>query len=423
MPAEYDIVVRNGYVQQRESTVDIAIRDGTIQEVTDGADGAGREEIDAGGNLVSSGFVDAHKHIDRALSAAGERVPVANEEPNESPGYIGELFDRYYEETPRATLKERVVRNIGMAVVSGTTHVRSHVAVDHSIGPELVRIVIDAYEETSELVDLELVPYATQGLDESEPAVREAIDTCQDRLGDANVHLGGSIGLHGGEQPPSVDRTLDRWFELASDLNVDLDVHVTSRGAAGYYSLWRLAEYTREFGYEGRVVVVHAWALAHLPVWWLRPLVDTLSEADIDLVTCYNSIRESMPVEDIVDCGIRLAHGTDNDQDFVYANGNADPLEAALVMSYKLIEDWHFDERYRWSGTNPALDYFWQMVTSEAAAVTDLAPEYGISEGTPADLVVFDEPSPQWAIIRQASRRAVIKDGQVVARGGELSSR
>jgi hypothetical protein len=69
-----------------------------------------------------------------------------------------------------------------------------------------------------------------------------------------------------------------------------------------------------------------------------------------------------------------LAHGTDNDQDFVYANGNADPLEAAMVMSYTLVGYWH-----------------------------------------------FDEPSPEWAIIRQANRRAVIKDGTVVARDGEIT--
>lgn len=61
------------------------------------------------------------------------------------------------------------------------------------------------------------------------------------------------------------------------------------------------------------------------------------------------------------------------------------------------------------------------MLTTRAAAVTDVDDGYGIVEGSPADLVVLDEPSPEWAIIRQASRRAVIKDGTVVARDGEIT--
>lgn len=420
MSEEYDLVIRDGYVQSRGERVDIATDGGMIVEVAETVDGTGQEEFDAEGNLVSPGFIDAHKHIDRALSATGERFPLANEDPNDSPGYIGELFDSYYEETPRDVLEERVVRNLEMAVESGTTHVRSHIAVDHSIGTDLVEIVLDAYEETRELVDLQLVPYATRGLDESEPAVREAITRCQESLGEENVQLGGSIGLHGGsDSVQNYDATVSRWLDLASDLDVDLDVHVTARGAAGYYALMRLAENTRQYEYDGRVRVVHAWALAHLPDWWLGPLLETLAETDIDIVTCYNSIRESMPVDDIFERGLTLAHGTDNDQDFVYANGNADPLEAAMVMSYKLIGDWHFDERYRWSETNRALGLFWQMLTREGALAVGIESDYGIAVGSNADLVVLDEPSPQWAILRQATRRAVIKDGRVVARDGE----
>ncbi len=421
MPEQYDLVIRNGYVEDRKKCVDIGVHDGAIVEITESVDKTGREEIDAEENLVFPGFVDAHKHVDRALSATGERLPLANDEPNDSPTYLGEVFDSYYEETPRDILQERVVTNIRMAVESGTTHIRSHVAVDHSIGTELVDIVLDAYDETRELVDLELVLYAAGGLAEGEPNVREAIDSSQERLGEENVLLGGSIGLVGGtDSVQNVDSTLREWFELATELDIDLDVHVTPRNAAGYYALMRLAEYTLKFDYQHRVTAVHAWALAQIPEWWLTSLLEALEQNGINVITCYNSIRESMPVEQIIDSGVTLAHGTDNDQDFVYANGNADPLEAALVMSYKLIKDWHFDERYRWSETNPALGLFWQILTEESAEVLGIEAEYGVSEGSQANLVVLDEPSPQWAIIRQATRRAVVKDGQVVAKDGEI---
>jgi cytosine/adenosine deaminase-related metal-dependent hydrolase len=242
---------------------------------------------------------------------------------------------------------------------------------------------------------------------------RDALET--------QVSLGGSITLVGGDPSMEVGRTIDRWFTFATDHDLDLDVHVTPRGAAGYSALDRLAEATIAHDYQDRVTAVHGWGLAGLPEWWLDPLLERLGRAGVNLTVCYNSLRESMPINSIDHSEVTLAHGTDNDRDFVYPHGNADSLEAAQIMSYILIDDWHFPPDYRWSETNPALETLWEAVTVGGAKILGLN-EYGTEIGTPADLVLFDEPSPQWAIIAQATKRAVIKDGRIVARDGELTA-
>jgi len=67
MAIEYDLVIRNGTVidgtgaEPRDA--DVAVRDGRIAAVGDVA-AAGREEIDAGGLVVTPGFVDIHTHYD-----------------------------------------------------------------------------------------------------------------------------------------------------------------------------------------------------------------------------------------------------------------------------------------------------------------------------------------------------------------------
>ena len=421
---EYDVVVRRGRLFGRDldRLADVGIADGRIVAVAESLDGIGAEEIDARGNLVSPSFVDCHKHVDRALAATGGLRPAWNELPNASPAAVGDRFDAYYDSLAPGELEDRIVENLRMAVRAGTTHVRSHVAVDHSIGTATMAACLRAQERTRDLLDLELVPYATSGLDDAgaRQNVRKAVEDAAAVCGRSHVALGGSLGLVGGNaEVSSFERTIDSWFALATDLDVDIDVHVTARGSAGYYALMRLADATAAHGYEGRVNVVHAWTLAQLPDWWLDAVLRRLAAVDVSITTCYNSIRQGMPIRRFGEHGVLLAHGTDNDQDFVYAHGNADPLEAALVASYGLIGDWHFDADYRWSETNPALRQLWRTLTVDGARLVGKSAT-GIRPGRPADIVVVDEPSPEWAIVRQASRIAVISDGRVVAEDGRI---
>jgi N-acyl-D-aspartate/D-glutamate deacylase len=67
MAGEYDLVIRGGTLADGTGAAlhegDVAIRDGGIAAIGKVA-GAGREEIDARGKLVTPGFVDIHTHYD-----------------------------------------------------------------------------------------------------------------------------------------------------------------------------------------------------------------------------------------------------------------------------------------------------------------------------------------------------------------------
>jgi cytosine/adenosine deaminase-related metal-dependent hydrolase len=415
----YDLLIRNAYLHRRDAVADVGVDGGRIARIGESLPGAAVETVDADGDLLAPGFADAHKHVDRALAATGERRPIANDRPNASPQYVSDLFDAYYRELTVDELADRVAENLRMAVAAGTTHVRTHVTADTAIGIDTMAAVLEAVARLDGAIDLQVVPYAAGGYADPDAVslVGRAIDVARERL-DGRVLLGGSLGLIGGRPAASVDATIERWFDLATAADVDLDVHVTGRGAAGYYALDRLAAATQSEGFEGRVTVVHAWALAQIPDWWLEGLLARLDRSGIGVTVCYNSLRSGMPVRRI-DERTRLAHGTDNDQDFVYPHGNADPLEAAQIASYTLIGDWHFDPDYRWAETNPALDLLWNAITYGAAETMGID-GYGIEEGTPADLVLLADPSPEWAIIRRATRRHVWKGGELVAENDEF---
>ncbi|MET0377232.1 MAG: amidohydrolase family protein [Rhizorhabdus sp.] len=69
--AEYDLIIRGGTIADGTGAPlqvgDVAVKDGVIVAVGELA-GAGREEIDAQGKLVTPGFVDIHTHYDAQVT-------------------------------------------------------------------------------------------------------------------------------------------------------------------------------------------------------------------------------------------------------------------------------------------------------------------------------------------------------------------
>ena len=67
MTASYDLVIRGGTIVDGTGKPgfkgDVAIKGGKVAAVGT-VDGAGKEEIDAGGRIVAPGFVDVHTHLD-----------------------------------------------------------------------------------------------------------------------------------------------------------------------------------------------------------------------------------------------------------------------------------------------------------------------------------------------------------------------
>ena len=64
---QYDLVIRNGIVHDGLGTpgrkADVAVNGGLIVAIG-AVEGAGTEEIDAAGMLVTPGFIDPHTHYD-----------------------------------------------------------------------------------------------------------------------------------------------------------------------------------------------------------------------------------------------------------------------------------------------------------------------------------------------------------------------
>lgn len=421
--ATYDILLRNGYTVEHDAVVDVGVADGVIEAIdADGLDGDADRVVDVDGGFVSPGLVDPHKHIDRALVAEGECVPRGNEAAFDMDRSL-EHERAYYADATVDDVAETAARNLEMAVSHGTTHVRSHLTVDPDLrGTDCVEAAVRARSMADDVVDLQLVPGSYE---DRTPAGRRALEDAIELATDDDRH---NAVLLGGSNPAArtgdLDGTLELWFDLAERHDVDVDVHVDEEGTLGGYTLERLADRAEARGYEGRVTAVHAYGLAAMPRARAREVVERCAEVGMGLITCYNSVRTGMPMRDLLTTeGVAFAHGTDNDRDFVLPHGNANQVEAANVLVHKLHgarERHDPDGAYRWLESNPGLGHLWEMVTYGGARILGVEAEYGVREGTPADLAVFDSPSPQWAVVDADDPTHVLKDGRVVAEDGEV---
>ena len=74
----YDLLIRNARLHRRSGAVDIAVQDGRFARIApDLSQNAAGRAMDAGGRLVSPPFIDAHVHLDAALTVDQPRPNVS----------------------------------------------------------------------------------------------------------------------------------------------------------------------------------------------------------------------------------------------------------------------------------------------------------------------------------------------------------
>jgi cytosine/creatinine deaminase len=141
----------------------------------------------------------------------------------------------------------------------------------------------------------------------------------------------------------------------------------------------------------------------------VNPYANSLIQGRLDP---YPKRRGFAQLKELLRAGVNVSLGNDVIMDPWYLLGKADLLHAANLAL-------HFTHM---SG----LDEIPQLLacaTWRGAQTLGVEDEYGVEEGKPADLVVFDAPTPIEVLRLMPARRWVIRRGRVVAETTPTSSR
>jgi cytosine deaminase len=397
----YDLLIRQVKVVGYEEPVDVAIKDGLIAEIKGNIRDKASEEIKAQGMFLSPGFVDAHTHLEKALT--GEGVEVS------SLGEAIATFKKGYAKISKEDFIARGKKVVEMAVKNGTTAIRTHIYVDTVIGTKAIEAILEVKKQVKNLLDLQVIAMPTNDTyvfdDELLCLTQKAIELGVDVLGGA-PHLA--------EDPKPYINTI---FDLALKNNLPIDFHVDESDEPEVRTLEYIAEKTIATGMHGQVTAGHCTSLAAVSDEIAERVIGKCAKAGLHIITLPSCnlylmgrkdkqpIRRGVTrVKDFLNAGVNIAYASDNIRDPFRPYGNADMLEEGLLTAQVLQ-----------MGTPSELETVYQMGTYNPAKILGLK-DYGTKVGCKADLVLLEASSPSEAIISQATKAYVIKNGKPVAK-------
>ena len=400
-----DIVLRDAALPDGRRGMDIGVRDGRIVAVEPRLAATGREEIDAGGMLVSPPFVDAHFHMDATLSLGLPRL-------NRS-GTLLEGIALWSELKPTLTQDAVVARAMAYcdwAAAQGLLAIRSHVDVcDERL--LAVDALLEVKRRVRPYIDLQLMAFPQDGVFRF-PRAMELLRAALDR----GVDVVGGIP-HFERTMAEGARSVRALCELAAERGLRVDMHCDETDDPMSRHVETLAFETQRLGLQGRVVGSHLTSMHSMDNYYVSKLVPLMAEARLGVVAnplinisiqgrhdSYPKRRGMTRVPELMAAGLTVAFGHDCVMDPWYSLGTGDMLEVAQ-MGVHVAQMTGLD----------AMGACFDAVTCNAARLLGLD-GYGIEPGCNADLVLLEARDKVEAIRTRAARLAVLRRGRVIAR-------
>jgi cytosine/creatinine deaminase len=395
--SEVEYLLRNARVGETPKTVDIALDKGLVKAIDFNLPFRAVTEWNLNGNVVLPGLIDAHVHLDKTFSTTFNKS-----------GTLQEAIDVWVQEKPHLTYEgyaARMMQALQVAVIKGTTHLRTHVDVDSTSGFDALEAMLAVREKFRHALDVQIVALGQAGLSEEETqAMQTALEMGADSVGGAPALL------------PDPKQSIDAIFELAERYGKPVDLHVDETEDPNSLTLEYLAEKTIERGMQGLVTAGHCCSLAFADDATVDRVIEKVKQAKLHIITlpsCNLVLmgRGTQPVargltrvKELLGAGVNVAAASDNVRDPFNPLGNYDLLHIANLTAHAC----------HMTGSSE-LETCLNMITSNAAEVLGLE-NYGLFEGAKADLVVVDAVNVMNTLAGVPDRLATFKNGKCVVR-------
>lgn len=392
----YDVVIKNAKTRKDPANlVDIGIQGEKIAKI--GNNLSGTTEIDAKGKLVTESFVNGHLHLCKVytLKMMGDEALDAYTDGTMGGAMTAiELAAKVKENYDETWIIKNVRKAVDLAIKHGNLHIRAFADTDTTGRLEGVKAVMKAREEYKDKVDIQVVAFPQDGV-VRDPGAYEMVEEAL-KLG-ADV-VGGIPWIEFTDK--DAQSHIDQMFELAKKYDKDVSMLIDDAGDPGLRTLEMLAVKTIEEGWEGRVTVQHARAMALYPEPYYRKMEHLLKKGKIGVVSDPQTGPLYCRVQSLYDAGVSVALGQDDICDAYYPFGQNNMLEVAFLAAHLMEKK-----------TPKDMEMLYDLITTNAAKALGIQ-DYGLAEGKVADLVVLDAEDVWDALWRHAAPVYVFRKGK-----------
>ena len=372
-----DTIFRNARIGDGPNLlpVDIGVESGRIVALEERLDAEG-QIYDLDGRLVIPGYVETHIHLDK--SCLLDRISSQQGGLNAAIGEVARLKAAF---TPE-DVYQRAKRTVEKCIVNGTTHMRTHLEVDPIVGLRSLEGILPLVEEFKWAIDIEICIFPQEGL-LNNPGTDELIVE--------GLRRGGRVVGAAPYTDSDPEGQIDRIFAIATEFDVDIDMHLDFGPDANQMDLDYVCKLTEQYQYGGRVAIGHVTKLSAVPPEVLTEKAQVLAGAGVAVTVLpatdlflmgrhqeHSVMRGVAPAHLLADGGVNCSLSTNN-----VLNPFTPFGDCSLVRMANLYANiCHV-------GSPDGLEECFEMVTSRPAKLMRL-PGYGLSVGMPADIVVLD---------------------------------
>lgn len=394
-----DILLKNVILDESNETVDIGIENGKFKKIGFQLDFPAARVIEGNGRVVIPGLVESHIHLDKALIA--DRLPNKSGTLQEALSVTAQLKSTFTKED----VAERAEKALQMIIKRGTTHIRTHAEFDPSGGFHGFETIMELKEKYKDFVDMQVVAFPQEGIIKA-PGTEEMMY----RAMEMGADVVGGIPYNDTDAKDHLDIV----FKIAKEFDKDIDLHQDFKDDAEGQTIEMVCRKVIEEGYIGRLSVGHLTSLGALPDEKLKPIIELMAEAQINVMSLpmtdlhlggrhdeFNVRRAVTPIRKLRDGGINVVLATNNIRNPFTPYGNGDLMQVAMLA----VPVAHL-------GGADDLPTVLPMITTGPAKALKLV-DYGIAEGNDATLVLLDSVRYQEAVIDIPDRLLVIKSGKV----------
>jgi len=397
---DIDIHIRNARLRHRgDARFGIVVANGRIAAIEPSLDVRASEEIDAGGNLVTTSYVNPHLHLCKAWT-----LPMMEEAALKA--YQGggmakardaiDLASKIKGSYDASWITPNARRAVALAALYGNLHIRAFADVDNKARLEGVKALLAVREEFRGIVELQVVAFAQDGL------VREP---GADRLMQEAMALGADVvgGIPWIESDDAAREAHIRFcFDLAGKFGKDVSMLLDDVGDPNMRTLEMMAREAIARGWQGRALAHHCRAMELYAQPVFDDLVSVLREARVAIVSDPHTGPLHARVKELIARGASVCLGQDDISDAYYPFGRNNMLEVAFLAAHLL-----------WMTTRAEIETLYDMITVTPASAINIA-DFGLAVGAAANLVVLDQPDVVEALRFHAVPRYVISHGRRV---------